>query len=473
MDNHKLGIIVPYRNRPEHLDVFKKWITQYLEQLEYEVFIIEQDNEKQFNRGTLLNIGYQYAKKSGCDYLVFHDVDMLPVDVDYSYSNIPIHLATNFISNDGEKEREFFEEYFGGVTIFPIEHFEQINGYSNKYWGWGYEDTELLHRCKIKDIPLKITQIKNVGKQGKSVKFNGINSYVQGNNIFNLNNDCTFFISFNPNKFIFDHTKETDNFTVFSIPGWDFAISCNSFSRYTFTGFDNSYKPYYVNSEIKPNYKTNIVVTLNSDTKRISFYQDGIFIGQTEEYKKLYFYRKEPKFYLGVGNIKREDTPNYFKGNIDSFAYFDEILSDETIKEISINEENYLNKPFGKYQSINALKLYYDADFIEHYKLVDLSGGGNDGEIHHSQIIKQRFLEFTEVKIPHRRKSLFKSLKHEENGFFMNKWKDQSTRWNQLRFHNEVLINPHLMDDDGLSDLKFTEHNVFKNNKITQIFIGL
>jgi hypothetical protein len=36
--------------------------------------------------------------------------------------------------------------------------------------------------------------------------------------------------------------------------------------------------------------------------------------------------------------------------------------------------------------------------------------------------------------------SLFKSLKHDENGFLGNKWKDQATRWNQLRFQNEVCI---------------------------------
>jgi hypothetical protein len=93
----------------------------------YEIFVIDQDNAKQFNRGMLLNIGHTYAKKAKCDYIVFHDVDMLPVDVDYSYSDKPLHLATNFVLDEDEKERDVFEEYFGGVTMFPIEIFEQIN----------------------------------------------------------------------------------------------------------------------------------------------------------------------------------------------------------------------------------------------------------------------------------------------------------------------------------------------------------
>ena len=56
----------------------------------------------------LLNIGYTYAKKSFCGYMVFHDVDMLPVDVDYSYSDCPLHLATNFTPDDNE----IFDERF-------------------------------------------------------------------------------------------------------------------------------------------------------------------------------------------------------------------------------------------------------------------------------------------------------------------------------------------------------------------------
>ena len=130
----KLGIIVPYRNRPDQLEVFIEHMEKYLadKDLRYEIFIVDQDNAKQFNRGILLNIGYIYAKKIRCNHIVFHDVDMLPVDVDYSYSDIPLHLATDLILEEGEKDREVFQEYFGGVTMFPIETFEKINGYSNK-----------------------------------------------------------------------------------------------------------------------------------------------------------------------------------------------------------------------------------------------------------------------------------------------------------------------------------------------------
>jgi hypothetical protein len=135
---HKLGIIVPYRNRDRQLLIFKKVIAAYLsdKNINYELIIVEQDDAKTFNRGKLLNIGFLQAKKLKCDYVVFHDVDMLPVDADYSYSNYPVQLSTKFISEDPSFTRIVFDEYFGGVTLFPVDIFEIINGYSNEYWGW-------------------------------------------------------------------------------------------------------------------------------------------------------------------------------------------------------------------------------------------------------------------------------------------------------------------------------------------------
>ncbi len=475
MDKHKLGIIVPYRNRKNHLDKFLLHMTDYLKkkEIKYEIIVVDQDNAKQFNRGMLLNIGFKYAQKLKCDYVVFHDVDMLPIDVDYSYYDKPLHLATNFTLEPGEKTREIFEEYFGGVTMFTAEDFEKIDGYSNKYWGWGYEDTDLLLRCKVSGIGLDKLHIKNIGRKGKSLKFNGVDSYVECKNTIDLNNNGTFFISFYPEKLVLDHTKESDEFTAFSIPGWDFGICYNSFSRYNFCAFDSNNTPYFVNSPIKTNYKTNMVIVLDKSENIIKVYQDGELIGQTGRFRKLYFYRKEPNFYLGVGKPNREKIPNLFKGTIDSFAYYDEILNDDEIKEISNNDKFYLNESFGKYKSKDSLKIYYDANFIDNYELTDLTNNDNNGKIVNCEIIDEEYDEFTEVRIPYRRKSLFKSLKHEENGFLGNKWKDQATRWNQLRYHNEVFLNNELLKSDGLSTLEFIEHGKTYRDKILHVNVGI
>ena len=99
---HKLGVIIPYRDRPDHLIIFKKSIINYLKNknIDFELIIVEQDDAKTFNRGKLLNIGFKHAQRLKCDYVIFHDIDMIPIDADYSYSPHPIHLSSKFISSD-------------------------------------------------------------------------------------------------------------------------------------------------------------------------------------------------------------------------------------------------------------------------------------------------------------------------------------------------------------------------------------
>ena len=464
--NHKLGIIIPYRNRYEQLEEFKKTITEYLSKtdIDYEIIIVEQDNAKLFNRGMLLNIGFTYAKRLRCDYVIFHDVDMLPIDVDYSYSDIPLHLATDFIIEDGEKNREIFDGYFGGVTLFSVRDFEKIDGYSNKYWGWGYEDDDLLLRCKKQNLPLKIKKFNWLGKE-TYLKLNGVDACVKTKNIIDLKNSFTISISFCPDNIILDHTKASDEFTIFSIPGYDFAISYTSFNRYNFCIFDSARNAVYLNSDIKPPYKTNITIVYNAFDKKIKMYQDANFIGETTEIKRIYTnYQKEEFIYLGVGSPNREKIPNWFKGYFKNFIYYDRVLNETEI--LAINKNKKISK--------ENLQIHYDAEHIDNYQLKDLSGNNNIGIIKNAEIVKTNEKEFVNIEMPRRRKSIFKSLKHEENGFLGNRWKDDNTRWNQLRFVNEVSGNDELLKNDGLSTLQFVEHgvnNIDKNIKLINIGI--
>ena len=477
----KLGIIVPYRDRRQHLREFSRMMVRYMDRtnIPYHIFVIEQDFAKLFNRGALLNIGFKYAQENNCTYVVFHDVDMIPHFVDYSYTDKPLQLANNFIVKNDVIKNEIFDEYFGGVTMFPMDVFKQIDGYSNKYWGWGYEDTDLLYRCIKNNIELNLLEIKNMGIPQQALKFNGVNSFVEGENVFNINNNITFFVSFYPDEVIYDHTKETDDFNVFTIPGYDFAISFNSFSRYNFCTFDIENDVLYVNSNIKTNYKTNMSLTINNTQKIIKVYQDGVFIGEVEFYKKLRNYKTEKSFYLGVGQPERlvqheQIYPKYFKGYITCFAAFDDILEENEIKEISLNEHLDFNDDFGNYKSKEKLIVYYDTTMIENYQLIDLTGKGNNGIINNCEIVKLDFPKVKEIKIPYRRDSTFTLLNHKENGFYRNKWKNIATRWNQLRFNNEVKLNDELLKSDGLSTLEFIEYGIKKiNDKITHINVGL
>jgi hypothetical protein len=412
----------------------------------------------------LLNIGFKYAEKLKCDYVVFHDVDMLPLHVDYSYSDVPLHLVTNFSEIKNVKPKETFDEYFGGVTLFPMESFNKVNGYSNKYWGWGYEDTDLLLRCVKKNISLDTLKLTNSRPKGKSLKFNGVDAYIKGQNNIDLNKPQTIFISFYPDEIIFDHTKVVDNYNIFTIPGYDTAFSYNSFLRYNFCTFNQKHEALYVNSKIKTNYKTNMCVTI--DAGKISVYQDGLLIGEIENSEKLLKYKNEKFFYLGVSNPD-SDEPKFFKGYIDAFAIIPEVLSDKDVLNLSQNSAYFLNKVS------DSLSLYYDANFIENYNLTDLSGNDNDGKIVNCEIVNLDIEEHKIVKIPHRRDCTFYLQDHEENGFLNNRWKTDATRWNQLRFHNEVSKNDELLENDGLSDLQYIEHGIEVVDNITHINVGI
>jgi hypothetical protein len=146
----KLCIVVPFRDRESHLLEFVPCISETLEkqEIDYEMLIVEQTKEKSFNRAKLLNIGFDYTKGSH-DYYCFHDVDMLPVESDYSYCQNPTHLAARVEQFNWGLA---YQQYFGGVTMFDRESFRKINGYSNEYWGWGAEDDDVLLRCSIMGV---------------------------------------------------------------------------------------------------------------------------------------------------------------------------------------------------------------------------------------------------------------------------------------------------------------------------------
>ena len=51
-------ILIPYRNREKHLNHYLRFTVPLLERImkEVKILVIEQTNEKPFNRGKLLNI---------------------------------------------------------------------------------------------------------------------------------------------------------------------------------------------------------------------------------------------------------------------------------------------------------------------------------------------------------------------------------------------------------------------------------
>jgi len=146
---YKLLVVVPYRNREQHLQQFIPYISKALliQDIKYKIIVVEQFDNNLFNRGLLCNIGF-YEFSHEFDYVCFHDVDMICPIIDYSYSDIPLSLIRIRSKVGGE----VFNNYFGGIVIFPSLVFKTINGFSNNYWGWGCEDDDLKYRCVLHSI---------------------------------------------------------------------------------------------------------------------------------------------------------------------------------------------------------------------------------------------------------------------------------------------------------------------------------
>jgi len=143
----KTIVLIPYRNRGEHLKYFLDNTAPKLKKQinNLEILIVEQsDDNKLFNRGKLLNVGFQYCNNDNFFY-INHDVDLYPKnEILNKYS---IENENNFLSIVSAHNLSL-----GGIIKFKGKLFRKINGFRNDIWGWGNEDRDLYYRSKFKGI---------------------------------------------------------------------------------------------------------------------------------------------------------------------------------------------------------------------------------------------------------------------------------------------------------------------------------
>jgi len=477
--NKKLGIIVPYRNRPGQIRKFVNELGEYfsmvIKDFTYQIYIIEQGDSKEFNRGKLLNIGFIKAEEDNCDYVIFHDIDMLPFNVDYSYNDYPLQLANKFEATDNF-HRTINDDYLGGVTLFPIEDFRKINGYSNKYRGWGFEDNDLLYRCEKNNIKLDKKTYRSYSEEGKALQFNGINSHVAIPNIFAFVRPVSFFVSFSVDNIKCNNNEITDEYAVFSVPGEDLNLSYNSFKTYKFELFLINKDIISITSKTLPNMPARAIITIDPKDRLVKFYLNGLKIGE-ETWTKygLKKYNTEQFLYLGVGDPKREEKQKWFRGTVDEFAAYNKILTDEEIRDLSIKNQDKLNSNFSRYSSKDDLYCYYRADEYDivdlddsnstnltrnttpktQIILKDLSGNSNHAKAYNTKVVNNSYNIEKSISVPYRRKGKYKLIPHEEQGYTSGYWKNWKSRENQLRYYNIINNDKAEYLEDGLSTCKY------------------
>ena len=175
---NRLGLIIPYRDRKEHLDIFIPIIKKHLksQNIDYKIIVVEQCNKNPFNRSKLMNIGAKYIYDE-IDYLCFHDVDLIPdTDVDYNiYSKDIIHLCgylienrDNIIKNNKYKYIDYIKrKLLGGVTLIRKEIWKK-HQWNEIFEGWGEEDCEYWYRLEYYDYNIDSLDSKYISLSHKS-----------------------------------------------------------------------------------------------------------------------------------------------------------------------------------------------------------------------------------------------------------------------------------------------------------------
>jgi|APCry1669191961_1035387.scaffolds.fasta_scaffold00002_4 hypothetical protein len=150
-------IIVPFREQLEQKrgDQLKKFV-EHFEQLGWPVLVVEQsDDGKKFNRGALLNVGYDLVET---DYVVLHDVDLIPKKTLHPYYTAfpthPIHIGKSITKYDSPS-------FLGAVVSVSKKDYKAINGFPNNFWGWGGEDDAFRIRLKLAGIKVFQPTVKS------------------------------------------------------------------------------------------------------------------------------------------------------------------------------------------------------------------------------------------------------------------------------------------------------------------------
>ena len=457
----KLGVCVPYRNREAHLKEFIPRVGKFLEErgIEYCMYFGHQVDNKLFNRGAMKNIAAEQAFKDGCDYVVWHDIDMIPEDdhCDYSFpKDNPRHIAIHISKTNYHLK---YADYFGGAVIFSKEQVEKTNGYSNGYWDWGMEDDDLFWRCVLEGY----TDISYVDykKTKLFLRFNGDTSYVKiptsptiGGLTHNSHTVSVLVRAFHqenkmPIYLIGAEDKKFVEYPIFRRPGYDYGISYNNSRAYTVMLWDMFNKPLYQWMKRYENQWTWVTFSVDANNKKIHTYLNGIeseaasgtgtdspasFIGGLKKY--------ETEYYLGTSiSVNANDPAKFFKGDIGKLIVWNRCLTQEEIVS-SFNNE------------VEGAVLNYD--FANDKLLRDSTGNNNNGLVFNCEILEEE-IKIPYTIIPYRTPGRMECLDHVDEGFVDGKWaKGETTAKNEYRYIMGMQQGKINHKKDGMTTLKYT-----------------
>jgi len=458
---HKLGVCVPYRNREAHMHEFIPKIGKYLknQNIDFQIYIIHQIDDKLFNRGATKNIGAKIAFEEGCDYIVWHDIDMIPEEeggADYSYpTDAPRHIATQISQMNYQLK---YHEYFGGAVLFTKEQIEATNGYSNEYWDWGMEDDDLFWRCHKEGLTNE-TKLEYTEDSTKYYKFNGEDSSIQipfsrkfrglTSKSHTISVLCRPFQQPDKNKIFLIGDKENKyvEYPILRIPGYDYGISFNNSRALSLTFWDSFDNHNYMWVKRYDNQWSWVTAVFDDVDNLAHFYLNGTEVDSKGGYGS-------PSPYTWKGNLKKYGMKDIYLGttptaNIESgFKFFKGDLA----KVYIWNEALTPNEVSNLHKTVPNDGLVFSLDNKENLMV------NNVEEVDEKINIPNSIL-------PYRVEGRMRCLPHKDEGIVNGRFvKGETTAANERRYVLKMQQGKIDYKEDGIKQLKY---EYIKEEKLT------
>ena len=467
----KLAIILPYNK--EHIENFVNHFEANVEG-DYKLVFIKQKSNRPLNKGKLFNIGYS-LHKDNFDYFCFHDSDLIPIsdECDYSFEEKPISLVSmrnKIMFGDQEKVQNFddytlpYDEYFGGAILFTKEHFQEVNGYSNEYWGVGYEDYDLLLRCVVKELPVRTELETQVSKTYGN--FNGENSYIEipsdNARIKNTTNKSfTMSAWFCPNgKPLYgaDIDSNKCEYSIFMRPGYHTGLSYINGGLVKCVVWIRPYgsserEPVVIQTKLRPNQWYHVGMVVDDRDQTVIFYIDGKEAGKESYEGQPIDYLNKP-YYIGVGDPNLSVWRNFYKGQIAEVGLWSDALKDYEIEQIF--NKGITNK--GEYSTSKLPVGVWDFKGGYDDTTFDISGNNNHAKFYNVGFANKSLKSNTERYLPYRRNGAYGYISTVDQFLDIEdlmKSEHPEIMTNRNTFNKKIRNEMQDMDDDGLSSTRF------------------
>jgi UDP-glucose 4-epimerase len=113
----------------------------------YRIWVIEQGNDRLFNRGWLLNAAFAEAVRENPDAVFVH------CNSDYRLPVGPMPESMQQMP-EGVHDVHGYEPALGAYCLFTADAYRRCNGFPNDLWGWGGDDIAIWKRLQLAGVPV-------------------------------------------------------------------------------------------------------------------------------------------------------------------------------------------------------------------------------------------------------------------------------------------------------------------------------